>query len=166
MKVELDVFRETLLEQARREAEEELEAAENEAAKRLAEAREQAEQLGEQARREGREAAERETRRERVEARREARALVLREQRRALERLRERALERVREARGSDAYRRLTARLEQRARRQLGDDVEIDNADGGGLVGHCDGRRVDYRLPVLVDRVIEEMGSELEGVWK
>lgn len=166
MNIDIDVFREAVLADARRAAQRRIEEAERDAEQRLEDARRRSESRVADARREGREAAEREDRRSRLEARREARSLVLREQRLAVEKLRERALEQLRGERGSEAYERLMARVEQLARQQLGPEAEIErDAEVGGLVARAGRRRVDYRLPALVDRVIEELGSELEALW-
>lgn len=164
MSVRLDAFRNAVLADARSEAERTFEAAARDAEATLAEARRRAEQLIEQARREGRDAAERETRRRRIDARRQARALVLRERRRALDRLRDTVLERLRDG---ATYERLEAVLVQQAQRQLGANAKIErHGDAGGLVAYSDGRRVDYRLPVLVERAIDELGSRLEDLWR
>lgn len=162
----LETLRAALVEEARREAAARVEAAERAAAERVALARAEAERLTEKARQEGREETARATRRLRSEARRRAREQVLRARRDAVERLRSRSVEQLRE----NVTGRTAAELEQRlvrlARAQLGDDADIETGPGGGLVARADGRRVDYRIPALVDRALEEMGEEVEDLWQ
>ena len=159
--LKLDAFRKAIVDEARREARERLDQAEREARRKVAEARQKLEALLEEARREGRETAERETRRRRSEVRREARAQVLRARREALERLRKAALERFRN------NRTIMGRLEKMAREQLGEEASIEpDPESGGLVARRDGRMVDYRLPTVIDRALEDLGVELEELWQ
>lgn len=163
----LDAFRRSVLTEAREDARRELDSADDEVRHHVTDAQAQAARLVDSARREGREAAELETRRRRSEARRGARERVLHARRDALEQLRRRVLELLLERRGSVAYRGLLDRLETTARNQLAGSVEIERTpDGGGLVAHVDGRRVDYRLPVLVDSALEGLGTQLEELWR
>lgn len=165
--VRLHTFRAAILDEAREHARKETADAERAARQLMQDAQRQAEQRRERARRQGRQMAERKTRRRRVEARRHAREMRLRARRETLDQLRQRVLERLDEQRDTPAYRALLERWERLARRQLGDDAAIDTKlDVGGLVAHAGGRRVDYRLPVVVDRVLEDMGSELEELWQ
>lgn len=163
----LEAFRKALLDEAQREARERLEQAKRDAQRKLDDARQKRDGLVEDARREGRESAERETRRRRSEARREARAKILRARREALEQLRDRTLDRLREKQGDGDYRRFMSRLEEIAREQLGDGARIEpDPDTGGLIARCEGRVVDYRLPAVVDRALEDLGAELEALWQ
>jgi len=165
--LKLEAFRKTVLDEAQRDARERLQQVEESARRKVDAARQKFERLMEEARGEGRESAERETRRRRSEARREARAQVLRVRHEALERLRERTLQRFQQKRGDNDYRRFMSRLERIAREQLGDEARIEpDADAGGLVARCEGRLVDYRLPAVVDRALEDLGAELEELWR
>lgn len=163
--MKLDTFRDAVMREAREEAGRLLDAAERDARRVLDEARERADDLVERARREGREAAEREMRRRRAEAQREARTRVQEARRDAVDHLRRRGLELLRERRGTEEYAGLMERLGATARDQLGSGVRIETGDDG-LVASVDGRRVDYRLPALVDRLMEELGGELEELWR
>jgi vacuolar-type H+-ATPase subunit E/Vma4 len=167
MKTSIEVFRDAVLADARAATRRRLEAARHDAHERIGEARKQARWLIENARQEGREAALREMRRQRVEARRQAHGIVLNARREALERLRERTLARLRGRRGDGADERLAERLQELARRQLGDEIEIEREpDGGGLIAHRGARLVDYRLSALVDRAMDDLGPELEELWR
>ena len=164
--MKLDAFRDAVLERARAEAAEEVRGAEEEGHRRVEEARRRTAHLLERARREGREAAERATGWERAEASREAREGVLRARRDALQELRERALQRLRSMQGEPAYAELLQRLEAAARAQIGESAEIErNDDLGGIVARSGARRVDYTLPEVLDRVLNDMGEELAGLW-
>lgn len=163
----LDVFRAAVLGEARDEARQRIDDAERAALERVRAAQEQASRLRDRAKRQGRETAEHETRRLRAAARQHGRQLVLRTRRETLAELRHRALARLDARRGTPDYRRLLDRLEQLAREQLGDDAEIDaEPDDGGLVACAGRRRVDYRLPAVVDRTLQDMGAELEELWR
>lgn len=163
----LQAFREAVLAEAREDAQRRLDETEQAARRRLESAQAQAAELVEDARQEGRDSAERETGRHQMESRRTAREQVLQAHHDAVVLLRRRVLTLLRERRHSKPYRDLLVCLEERARQQLGTEAEVDNdPDGGGFVARADGRRVDYRLPTLVERVMDEMGTELEDLWR
>lgn len=165
--MKLEAFHDGLLADARTKTRGDIEAARQKAAGQLKEARRQAKELVEKAEQEGREAAERATARQRAEARDQAREQVLTARRATLQQLRERALSRLREREDDPAYGELMSRLEAMARSQLGEETTIErDPEAGGLVGRSGDRLVDYRLPTLVDRAMEAMGSELEDLWK
>ena len=63
-------------------------------------------------------------------------------------------------------YPALRERLEQLARRQLGDAATVADDDGGGVVAELEGRRVDYRLSTLADRVLDALADEVGEVWR
>jgi vacuolar-type H+-ATPase subunit E/Vma4 len=162
----LDAFRRTILADAQQEARRCLDDAHAAAQRRLDDAQAGAAQVLEDARTEGREAAELEATRRRAEARRAAHEQVLRARRDALEHLRSRVLDGLVERRDDDAYRKLLDRLEAAATRQLGAGAEVDRSPaGGGLVARRAGRRVDYRLEVLVDDALTSMGAQLRELW-
>lgn len=163
-RMNLDVFREALLAEARSDAQRLLSEAESEADQRTGEARARAEELVEKARAEGSDIAERETARDRASARRSAREQILAAQREVYEELRQRATAAAENADGLGA---LEDRLEELARDQLGAGARIKHpTDGGGLLAVADDRRVDYRVPALVDRALTELGAELRGLWE
>ena len=165
--MKLDVLREALVAQARQEAAARESEAQRAAEERVENARSQARSLTEQAQAEGREQTARAVRRRLSSARRQGREVVLREQREALDRLRDRVVERLRDDEQAAAYAGLMEELRDQARGQLGEDAEVDDeAAVGGFVAHAAGRAVDYRLPEVVARVMEEMGDELEELWR
>jgi vacuolar-type H+-ATPase subunit E/Vma4 len=162
----LDAFRRTILADAHKEARRRVGDAEEAAQRQVSDAQAAGARLLEEARAEGCEAAELEAARRRAEARRTAHQRVLRARRDALERLRRRVLDGLDEHRDDEAYDRLLDCLEAAARRQLGPGTDVDRAPaGGGLVAKQGGRRVDYRLPVLVDDELSAMGARLRELW-
>jgi len=162
--VNLTSFRDAVVGSAHDDADALREDAERSARQRIEEAEDEAERLVEQARQDGREQAEHELQRERASARRDAGREVLRTRAALLEQLRRRTLEQLREQEDGDELRE---RLRELAVEQLGDDVHFEEQDDGGLIGYLDGRLVDYRLPVVVDREIEELTSAgLERLWE
>jgi vacuolar-type H+-ATPase subunit E/Vma4 len=163
----LDAFRAALLAQARQTARQQIDEAERDARERVRDARQRAVRVLDDAREQGRQAAEHETRRLRAQARQEGREARLRTRRDTLAELRRRTLARLEEQRDTPAYQDLLDRLERLAREQLGSDAEVDTEpDEGGLVARAGGRRVDYRLPAVVDRALQDMGDELEELWR
>ncbi len=163
----LDALREALVTQARRESSVLEAEAERAAAERIESARSQAGRLTEQAQADGREQTERAVRRRLSSARRQGREVVLRAHRDALDRLRDRVVERLRDAEHASGCSRLLADLADRARGQLGAGAKVeDDRAVGGFVARAGGRVVDYRLPEVVARVMEEMGDELEDLWR
>jgi vacuolar-type H+-ATPase subunit E/Vma4 len=163
----LDALREALVAQARQEASALEAEAERAAAERVQSARSQAARLTEQAKADGREQTERAVRRRLSSARRHGREVVLRARRDALDRLRDRVVELLRDAEHTAGYSRLMADLASRAREQLGESADmIDDPAVGGFVARSGGRVVDYRLPEVVARTMEDMGDELEDLWR
>lgn len=155
----LEPYREALLQDARARAGAMREDATRDAAARAAEARERADRMVAEARVDGEASAERATAVEHVRARRRARGAVLEARRDVLERLRRAALEAAMAARSEPAYEALLERLSTLARDQLGPDARlvVDPPDAGGVIAEADGRRVDYTLGALVDRILDEV---------
>jgi vacuolar-type H+-ATPase subunit E/Vma4 len=112
-----------------------------------------------EARADGEASAERATAVEHVRARRRARGAVLQARRDVLIRLRRAALEAAMAARSDPAYAALLERLSALAREQLGADARlvVDPPDAGGVVAEADGRRVDYSIGALVDRILDDV---------
>jgi V/A-type H+-transporting ATPase subunit E len=164
---DLTVFRDAVLAEARRAADALLAETDVVVDAQLDAARTEAEQLRATARAHGREAAEHELRRRVAEARQEARGTVLRARRDVLDELRDRVVQQLLDCRGGADYEALCDRLGRAAREQLGADAAVDEDHAiGGVVGSAGGRRVDYRLPVLVDRALEDMAGTLEELWR
>src|ERR1035437_5695471 len=69
--------------------------------------------------------------------------------------------------RGGRGYPELLQRLAAAARRDLGEDaeVEIDPPGLGGVRARAGSRRVDYTLASLADRRVEDLGPLLARRW-
>ncbi len=66
-----------------------------------------------------------------------------------------------------DSGSQLIERLGALARSQLGPDAEVVvDPVRGGVVASAPGRRVDYTLPVLVERCVDRMGAEVDRLWR
>jgi vacuolar-type H+-ATPase subunit E/Vma4 len=165
--VTLEAARDALLADARAAARRMLDEAETEAEARLESARREAEETIAHARAqgiaEGRVDAAHEEARERTFARMD----VLAAQRESYDELRRRAREAVLGLREEPGYAELLERLAAAARRELGADaeLEIDPADGGGVRGRAGSRRVDYTLPALADRCVDDLGTAAQRLW-
>jgi hypothetical protein len=81
--------------------------------------------------------------------------------------LRRRAREAALELRERPDYPELLECLSDAARSQLGDDaeLEVDLPGRGGVIGRRGNASVDYTLPAMADRTIDEMGVALERLW-
>ena len=164
----LEPLRTAIRAQAEAEAERRRADAEAERERALAQARAEAAALVERARLEGRRAGVHEGAHRRGAARRRAREELLRARGSLFEELRRHARAEVPALRSDPAYPRLVERLEEAARRQLGADAEIvaDRPGTGGVSGSSGRRSVDYTLAALVDRAIDDLKGEVEGLWR
>ena len=163
----LDVVRDALLADARAEAATTLAEVAAWADRELADARRRAADQVAASEAAGRADAEADLALARAAARREARRLVLVAESEARRELVDRAREEVRSLRSEPGYEDMLRELESLARSQLGVDATvIVDEQAGGLVGTAPGRRVDYRLPVLVERGVDAMGREVEQLWR
>ncbi len=133
----------------------------------VAEAEAGAHELSHEARVEGERAAAREAARRRAATARRARETRLAARRGLVDELRRRAREAVLELRERPDYPELLERLSDAARSQLGDDaeLEVDLPGRGGVIGRRGDASVDYTLPAMADRTIDEMGVALERLW-
>ena len=133
----------------------------------VAEAEDGAHELSHEARVEGERAAAREAARRHAAAARRARETMLATRRSLVDELRRRAREAVLELRAQSDYPELLERLSDAARSQLGDDaeLEVDPPGRGGVIGRRGDASVDYTLPSMADRTIDEMGVALERLW-
>jgi vacuolar-type H+-ATPase subunit E/Vma4 len=145
-----------------------LEAVAAECARLLAEAEAEAHRLVRQGRHDGERAAAKEAIRRRATAMRRAREIRLQARQRQIEELRRRAREAVLRVRDDDGYPALLERLAVEVRRQLGPAATVEpDPDGlGGVIGRHGPRSVDYSLPALVERVIEDLDTDLERLWR
>ena len=163
----LDTAREALLTDARSRAQEIVAQAETEAAEQIEPARRQADALVAAARAQGEADGRLEATREEAVARFSARMTVLAEQRASYDELRRRARAAVLRLRDEADYPELLERLAAAARRDLGDDaqLQIDPPDVGGVRGTAGTRAVDYTLVALADRCVDDLGPRLAALW-
>jgi vacuolar-type H+-ATPase subunit E/Vma4 len=127
-----------------------------------------ARRLAHEAHLESERAAARENARRRANAGRRAREIRLAAQHDLVEELRRRSRQAVLELREHPGYPTLLERLSRVARAQLGEDAElvVDPPDRGGVIGRRGGASVDYTLPAMADRAIDDLGPELVRLWK
>ena len=165
--IPLDAFRTAALADARAEADRVLGAARDEASAEVDAARRAAAAVRDHARDRGRRAARQQLRRRVAEGRQQARERVLNARRAVLEDLQTAVRERLDDQRRTDEYHQLRERLVRTARQQLGVAALVEeDGEVGGIVASVPGRRVDYRLPVLVACVVEDMAAALEELWR
>lgn len=164
--VTLDPVREALLAQAEAEAERLERRVEQRAAAQVARAEEHTAALVRHARAEGEAAAELEAAVEMAGARRAARTHVLRAQREVYDEVRREAHAAAERLRSEPEYAELLERLVVRVQEELGVDAELDvDPPAGGVVGRLGNRRLDYTLPVLVERCLGEHAADVEQLW-
>ncbi len=103
----------------------------------------------------------------RAESRADSRSTVLRAKREVYEEFLREAYLAARDLRDDASYASLLESLDERARARLGPDAEVELDEHlGGIVGRANGRRVDYRIPTLVDRCISGMGDRIGELWR
>jgi vacuolar-type H+-ATPase subunit E/Vma4 len=164
----LEPLREALLDQAEAEAGHRRAEVEAEREQRLSAARAEAGSLVEQGRRDGRRAASQEGARRHGAAHRRAREARLEACGSLFEELRRRVRDEALGLRSDPSYPALLQRLAEAARSQLGPgaEIEVDCPDGGGVLARSGSRSVDYTLPALADRALEELDGEVERLWR
>jgi vacuolar-type H+-ATPase subunit E/Vma4 len=96
-----------------------------------------------------------------------ARLDVLAARREGYEALRRGAREAALELRDTPDYGALLERLAAAARRDLGEDaqLELDPPAAGGVRASRGSRRVDYTLVALADRCVEGLGPKVRRLW-
>ncbi|MFG1949263.1 V-type ATP synthase subunit E family protein [Nonomuraea sp. NPDC048826] len=156
-------LRAELLRTAGQEAEQVRSQAENEATGRVAAARREVGELLAAARADGLAQAAADDKAERIKVEREARRLILTARREALEELRSHAAAAASRLRDDQ---RLLRRLRDLVGDRLGAGHTLAAHPDGGIVGQAPGRRVDAGLPTLAARAIDEMGAEVERLWR
>lgn len=162
----LDAVREALLAQAEAEAKRLARRVDERAAAQVKRAEKHTAALVQHARGEGEAAAALEATVEMARARRAARAHVLRAQREVFDNVRRAAYAAAELLRSRPEYADLLERLIVRVQAELGKDVELDvDPPAGGVVGRHGNRRVDYTLPVLVERCLADHATDLERLW-
>ena len=154
--------RRALLDDAEQRAVELVQAARVAADERTAAAEQRATDEVERARHRARATAIARTDRAVAEARRRAHARVLETDAEIAGELTTRVRRAVRSMSDDPRYPALRAQLELLARRQLGQGANVvaDEVDGG-VVADLDGRRVDYRLTALAERVLDVIADDL-----
>jgi vacuolar-type H+-ATPase subunit E/Vma4 len=157
--------RSELLARARADAERVLAEADADAAATLAEARNEANATLEAARAEGESDAAAVLSAKGARDRRRARAIVLAAQREAYDKLRSQAVRALSAIRAEPGYGPWRDRLADHARRVLGSDAVVSEAPGGGVLAEANGRRAAFTLAGLADRVLDDMGADIEGLW-
>ena len=163
----LEPAREALLADARARAERLLAQAEQDADALLAGARREAEELiaraRDEGRAEGRALAARDAGHERVVTRWE----VLAAQRASYDELCRRARAQAIHLREERGYEELLRRLQAAARRDLGEDaeIELDPHGRGGVLAAAGSRGVDYTLAALAERCVQDLGPALARLW-
>jgi vacuolar-type H+-ATPase subunit E/Vma4 len=164
----LDPYREARLAEARQRADALVAAAQAEGAARIGEASQQGEALVRRAREEGMADAEHETGLEAARARWRMRETVLRARREAYDELGRQVRTAALGLRTQPGYALLLRRLSALARRRFGSEARIErDPDGvGGVIAEADGRWVDYSLPALADRCLEDLGDAVERLWR
>jgi hypothetical protein len=100
----------------------------------------------------------------RAAADREARELILAARRRAYEELGRRVGGSARAVAGEPAFAGWRDRLGERARAELGRGAAVTVTPDGVAAEH-DGRRVAWTLDALADRVVADLGTEVERLW-
>ena len=107
-------------------------------------------------------------RRELAAARRDASLAVLQARRAAYELLRRDVISAALELRNDARYPSLLDRLEGRVRATLGGDarIERDPPDAAASSGAATARTVDATLPTLAEQALEDLGVEIESLWR
>ena len=159
--------RDALVGDARAVADRERALAEADARERLAAARREAEALVARARELGEADGREQGAVDEGVARTLAHLDVLAARREGYDELRRRAREAVLELRDAPDHGELLDRLAAAARRDLGEDaeLELDPPGLGGVQASSGSRRVDYTLAALADRCLEDLGPALARLW-
>jgi hypothetical protein len=153
-----------LLAAARAEAEGILARAEQTARDVLEQARAQASEIQAQARARGESESADVVESQRSQAGRQARSIVLAAERAEYEALREAARHAVTGLREEPEYRLVRRRMAVTLRRLLGDEAQVHDAPGGGVVATAPGRSADLSLARLADRAVNTVFAEVAGV--
>jgi vacuolar-type H+-ATPase subunit E/Vma4 len=100
-----------------------------------------------------------------VRRRREARDVVLSVQRDLYDELRRASRDAARALRDSSDYPEILRRLTKRAVAAMGPEAAMQESPDGGIVAVAGSRRLDLSLPVLAEREVDRLGSEVERLW-
>lgn len=156
-----------LLADARRHADELMAAAARDGAAALASARAEAARILDEASSEGASAADQEVAAQLTAARHEARAIVLRARRDAYAAVRARALATLVARANTDEGRRLASHLEARVRARVGPTAEVRPGERGALdvTATSGGRRARVGAEELVDQALDDLATDVTGLW-
>jgi vacuolar-type H+-ATPase subunit E/Vma4 len=156
-----------LLADARSEAERALAQADEEAGTAIESARREAAELVAAARAGGEAEGRTEAARDLAHEHALARIEVLAARRSLYDELRRCARESVLSLRDEPGYPDLLERLAAAARRDLGEEaeLEVDPPDAGGVRARAGSRSVDYTLPALAERCLAGLGHSLDRLW-
>ncbi|HEX6326396.1 MAG TPA: hypothetical protein VFZ72_07480 [Jiangellaceae bacterium] len=100
-----------------------------------------------------------------VRRRREARDVVLSVRRDLYDELRRASRDAARALRDSSDYPEILRRLTERAVAAMGPEAAVQESPDGGVVAVAGSRRLDLSLPVLAEREMDRLGSEVERLW-
>jgi vacuolar-type H+-ATPase subunit E/Vma4 len=166
--VKLDAVHDAALAEALADANEIRRAAHDRAAEVLSNARAEADALVHDRLEAAQALAESLARGELARARGAARATVLHAQRTVLNEAIAAARDRARGLTGDPRYERMVARVTAEARARLagGGEVSIARAPSGGVIARAGSRGLDYSLDAQIERALESVSSELEGLWR
>lgn len=151
-----------VLASARRDVDQRIERAQAQAAETLAAAGSRAAEIISAARQTGIADAEAVFAIDRSRARRTARARKLRARREAYDQLRRQSRQAVVRVRDEPGYAAIREALTAVAHRLLGPDAQIEEADGGGVIGRSGTRRVDLSLTAFADRAVDSVAAGME----
>jgi vacuolar-type H+-ATPase subunit E/Vma4 len=165
--VSLAPVRRALLDDAEADAARLVAEATSAATDRVTAAREGAERAVAEARRRARQTARARAEQDLGSARREAHAILLRSETGIWEDVVDELHRAIRTMPSDPRYPALLDRLAALAHEQLGDAATVErDPDGGGVVATHAGRRVDYRLSALADRVLDSISDEVTELWR
>jgi hypothetical protein len=71
----------------------------------------------------------------------------------------------ARALRDSSDYPEILRRLTERAVAAMGPEAAMQESPDGGVVAVAGSRRLDLSLPVLAEREVDRLGSEVERLW-
>jgi vacuolar-type H+-ATPase subunit E/Vma4 len=155
-----------LVEAARRDVAAVLARADRDAAQEVAAARAEADTVLRAARAEGQAEAASVAAAEHARVRLEARAEVLAAQSAAYDALRSTVHSRVVALLDEAGFEPVRARFEEQARAELGSGATIAQGSDGILVAELGDRRITLDLRAVADRALEDLGDEVEGLWR
>lgn len=150
---------------AEQDAQAQIDAARAEAEQAVTDARTKADHLLSQSRAKGTADGEAVLAADRARAEREARGIELRAKGEAFESSRRAARTAVSSLKDRPEFGAVDTALRSQARATLGDDVQLTEADCGGIIATANGRRLDLSLTSLADDLVDDWPSDAERPW-